>query len=425
MTSAHPKVLISNVNRLHAHHHAYGLQRAGMLQLFVTSIWCKPDRLPYRLAGSLPGPIGRAARSFLAKRSHPGLQGDLVEQHWGQELVRILADVLTLGYFHNLIEFLHRGAYDRGVARRVVALKPDVVVGYEISCARTFESAKHIGATTVLDHASFEHSFSESRLRASTSYLFRDWIAARLAKRKLQELERADFIFCVSELAKKSMVDSGIKSDRINVIRLGTDLATFTPNPKGVANRPFRFVYAGSLSIRKGTDILIRAFAGIGLRDAELILIGSVADVNPHDFNIAGCRHVNYLTATQLAEQYRNSDVFVLPSLIDSWGMVVPEAMACGVPAIVTATSGSCELIDETCGWVIPPGNMQALQEAMITAYNKRAELPQMGTAAANRMAGQTWEKYGDEIVRLMTLVSRRLHDEKSAAENKTDLIER
>lgn len=389
-----PKVLISNATRLHAHHHAFALQKAGTLLRFVTSIWNKPEGMVGRLVRTLPGRAGKTARSFMAKRSHPHLQGGLVEQRWLEEIARLIADAATLGRLREVLHYLHKGMYDRAVARRVTVLKPDVVVGYEISCAHTFASAKRIGATTVLDLAGLHHDFTAAIAARHEAGTRNSWLVERLRARKQRELMSADHILTISHLARDTLVAQGVAEERISVVRLGVSLDVFAPKTTAAVAGRFRILFVGNLSRAKGVDALLQACRELALPDAEIVLVGSHAEQTFLEPYAGLYTHVPFLEHTELATEYQRADVFVLPTLYDSWGMVVSEAMACGTPVIVTENCGAKELVTPECGWVVPPGDVAALKAALLAAFSDRSRLVEMGRNARAAVEGMGWENY-------------------------------
>ncbi len=86
------------------------------------------------------------------------------------------------------------------------------------------------------------------------------------------------------------------------------------------------------------------------------------------------------------AEGYRSSTIFVLPSLEDGWGVVVSEAMACGLPVIVTEHTGAKDIVDEGInGFIIPSRDVAAIKEKIILLYNDKKLREKMSEASLNK----------------------------------------
>lgn len=117
----------------------------------------------------------------------------------------------------------------------------------------------------------------------------------------------------------------------------------------------------------KGISELVRAFKKLNPDDAELIIAGDgpqMQHLQELASGIENIRFTGYIEEPKKARIYDASDVFVLPTKWDSWGLVVNEAMYHGLPVITTESAGSKELIDGN-GFVVEPGDVSALEEAL------------------------------------------------------------
>ncbi len=117
-----------------------------------------------------------------------------------------------------------------------------------------------------------------------------------------------------------------------------------------------------------------------------------------------------YINQNDLAKALQTADVFVFPSFLDSWAAVVLEAMASGLPVIVTKNTGAAQLVTVKNGMVIPVGDKQALFNAM-TNFLEFPQLNQvMGRSAAETAKQFTWKRYNHQIAqelnKLMPLIS-------------------
>lgn len=418
---AKPKVLITNATRLHAHHHAVALQKAALLQRFVTSIWWKPGCFPYRFIGRLPAFVRKRVVSFLAKRKHPDLRDELVEQRWAIDLARLAADSLTRGRFRDWILFAHKGAHDRMVARRVAQLRPDVVVGYEISCSKTFQRARELGAVTVLDVAGLHHDFTDQVAIRHSILGQRSSLQRRLGARKRRELELADHVLVISDLARKTFEDAGVAPERISIVHLGVALETFKAKEIYRREGRFRLLFVGNLSRAKGVDVLVEAIILSGLPDFELTLVGAPGDAYASVLNNEFCTHIPFLDHESLAALYRDTDIFILPTLYDSWGLVVTEAMASGTPVIVTEHCGAKELVTPECGWIVQPANAPALAAAIRSAFGQRGRLEEMGRNARTKVEAYEWSTYQRNVADHIMAFWSNVQDSKRPASERRD----
>jgi glycosyltransferase involved in cell wall biosynthesis len=159
-------------------------------------------------------------------------------------------------------------------------------------------------------------------------------------------------------------------------------------------NEPVRFLFSGSLTKRKGADLLLRAFVAL-LREgveAKLTILGSGPLDQP--LRRAAARaggSVEFLGFRQwqeLPDIYARSDVLCAPSRYDGWGLVVPEGLASGMPVIATDRMGAArELITKENGWLVRAGSVKDLVDAMRQAAHQPLLARQAAIEAARIVA--------------------------------------
>lgn len=233
-------------------------------------------------------------------------------------------------------------------------------------------------------------------------------------RRQLQEFDEADAIVCPSIAVKESFERAGIPATKLLVVSHGVDLAAKTgeakrePKPAG---SPLKVLYVGQLHYRKGLRYLTQALAEEGLGDADVRLVGP-------DFGLSGLgagASVGRLTKTgpkkgeALLQEYREADVFVLPSLEEGFGLVVLEAMRAGLPVILTSAVGGKDFVtDGVQGWVVPPANSDALRQKLLWMREHPAERLAMGEAAAQRArAAGGWTASARKLTDMLALLPR------------------
>jgi glycosyltransferase involved in cell wall biosynthesis len=106
-------------------------------------------------------------------------------------------------------------------------------------------------------------------------------------------------------------------------------------------------------------------------------------------------------SSRDVADAMRRSDIFVLPSLDDSYGLVVLEAMASGLPVILTRNVGAIDIVEDgVSGLVVPAGDDRALANAIGRLAADPELRSQMGRAARERVVGgRSWTDYGQSVV--------------------------
>ena len=144
--------------------------------------------------------------------------------------------------------------------------------------------------------------------------------------------------------------------------------AQMPERPRPERNGATRFLFVARFIERKGLEVLLEAFARID--GGELWLVGDGPQRETADAAAARdprIRALGHLQGAALEDAYRDTDVLVVPSLYEPWGLVVHEGLAHGLPVIVTDQVGAGDdLIDHgTNGFVVPTGSGEGLADAM------------------------------------------------------------
>ncbi len=159
---------------------------------------------------------------------------------------------------------------------------------------------------------------------------------------------------------------------RLDVIpQFGVDPELFAPGPASASGSPFRIGFAGRLVEAKGVELLVEAVRPLG-DGLELLIAGAGPLHEPlrqHTAGDARVRLLGALPSAAMPEFYRGLDVLVLPTLgrwgwTEQFGRAAIEAMACGVPVIVS-DAGELPAVVGEAGRVVPAADVDALREAM------------------------------------------------------------
>jgi hypothetical protein len=207
-------------------------------------------------------------------------------------------------------------------------------------------------------------------------------------RRQLAEFEEADAIVCPSLAVKESFDRAGLPPAKLLVVPHGVDLSAEAADVcrEAKSGEHLGVLYVGQLHYRKGLRFLAQAIrkAGAGV---ECRLVGP-------DFGLSGLTadDAGFLgkagpkKGADLLREYREADVFVLPSLEEGFGLVVLEAMRAGLPVVITSAVGAKDFVtDGVEGWIVPPGNADALRERLVWMHEHPVERAHMGAAAARR----------------------------------------
>lgn len=218
----------------------------------------------------------------------------------------------------------------------------------------------------------------------------------------------AGMCLAASEFTKRTLVENGVSAEKIRVVPYGVDLTRFHPaasNEKshgsdGASDAPFRVLFAGQMIQRKGLSYLLEAWKRLALPHAELILVGRGGADGHLLAKYEGLYQLKVASSVEhLRELYQTSDVCCLPSLIEGFGLVYLEALACGTPIIATPNTGAADMIrDGEEGFIVPIRDTQTLMEKLSWCYENRRELGEMRARARRVAERHTWEAFRGRI---------------------------
>jgi teichuronic acid biosynthesis glycosyltransferase TuaC len=195
-------------------------------------------------------------------------------------------------------------------------------------------------------------------------------------------LNSTRLVVCVSRSLETTLRERGVTA-ATEIIPNGIDTALFAPGEKRTAcealgldpDRP-RILFAGNFLPWKGVEYLIRAFPDVAraVPGCELVLLGarSVKDYERYkgDIEAAGVgpavKICPWIPNRDLPLWFCAADGFCLPSLMEGFGIVAAEALACGRPVAATRSGGPEDIVREGLGMLAPPGDSPALADALI-----------------------------------------------------------
>ena len=248
----------------------------------------------------------------------------------------------------------------------------------------TTNSFKHLkthGGTTILDGTNTHPRYfwdllteEHARWKASDPP-----VSHYYHQRSLEMMDYTDHVISPSSFVTQSFLENGFSREQVFELPYPGDFSIFRPatepRPK---NRPPRIITTGLLCLRKGTPYLLEAFRIIHKKhpSVEFWVTRSIRDdVMPclAKYSDLPIKWGNYLPHQELAERYRQCDVFTLPSLEDGFARIVLEAMACGLPAVITPNTGAADYIQEgVSGSVVPIREPKVLAEALLGWIDRR-----------------------------------------------------
>ena len=230
-------------------------------------------------------------------------------------------------------------------------------------------------------------------------------LPAALIRRMEREFQLCDRIVVPSTVSYRSFAECGL-ADKVVVVKPAVDTEIFYPPPEPKERKVFRACFVGRVELAKGAGYLLQAWKRLALPNAELLLVG---DLKPEMSSLwrthadSTVRSVGILPPQMVAEHYRESDVFVFPSVNEGLAQVLLEAMSSGLPLVASDYSGAGDLItDGKEGFIVPTQNVDQLADAIGWCYQHRDEIRAMGRAARATIENQfTLEHYNQRQISL------------------------
>ena len=377
-----------------AHHAALTHFERGWLDAFVTP-WF-PARTELALLHAVPALRPQVER--LARRHFEPLAGaPKVQDRLGEwrRMLRRLRGVGDEGLSYEVNDWLMRTMTVQCRRASVTA-----VHCYEDASLCEFEEAKRLGKACIYDMPiGYYPAWERTQVELARRYV--DWFppgglpSNRFVRpeQKRKEMALADLVLVPSTFVRRSIEQFVEK--RVALAPYGVDLEFWQPAQRQKVGGPLRFIYAGQSSLRKGIPVLFEAWRDAELKDATLELVGSweFTDARRRELP-SGVAFTGPISADALREKYQSSDVFVFPSFFEGFGLVISEAMACGLPVIASDATAGPDLLDSSTGRVIPAGDKDALVGELRWFAAHRERLPEMKLAARRKAETCTWKNY-------------------------------
>jgi len=291
--------------------------------------------------------------------------------------------------------------YVKKVMREITAFKPDVlhITGLnDVSIIGAYIGWK-LNIPLVGSWHTNVHEFASSRLAKYIGFL------PNAASKKITKLAEkaimggAIFYYKMpkvllapnAELVRR--LAKGTRRETLPMLR-GVDTELFSPKKRTVHDNIFRIGFVGRLRSEKNVRMLVeieKQLTERGQKNFEFLVVGEGAEREYLEKNLRNAKLTGFLEGEALSEAYANMDVFVFPSTTDAFGNVAQEAMASGVPPIVTDIGGPKFIVDDgVTGWIAKDANGFADHIVKMMEHPELSN--EMKTAALKFAATRSWK---------------------------------
>jgi alpha-maltose-1-phosphate synthase len=223
--------------------------------------------------------------------------------------------------------------------------------------------------------------------------------------------KQADAIVVPSSFAARSFLEMGVPEKKVHTIPLGVRLELFSP----VSHPPadcFEVLFVGSVSLRKGVQYLVKAFADLKCPRKRLRIIGGMSKEMPAilaQLSMMDIEVVGTVPQSRLAEIMSSSHVLVLPSIEDGFGLVLGQALASGCPVIASVNTGGPDMISDGIeGFIVPIRDSKILTERLQCLADNpelQVRMREAGLMRVGNLGG--WNSYGDQWETLLLDLTR------------------
>jgi starch synthase len=393
------QVLVAHPGTQHAARLARELDRHGHLGEYWTGLALAEGGIAARLAGGLRrfGPFRGLSNRVL--RGVPVARLHRLPRHEIRALLRLRRGEDSLPVLHE-----RNQRFQESIPHASLRAS-DALIGFDTSSWRLAARAQELQVPFYLDR-SIAHPAALARIEEELHQRYPEWCPAAaprpdyLAQAEAQEHRLAHRIMVGGSFARDTLLAEGIDAEKIIVNPYGVDWDRFQPGKAEPGGRPRRFLFLGSHIARKGLPVLIDAWRALGVRrgDGELWLAGPCGARERRLIpELPGLRVLGAVPHSDVPSLLARTDVLVLPSFFEGFGLVLLEALAAGVPFIATPHTGAVDLpAGDPFGLTVPVGSTEALRTALEHYLDRPPDRAAVAAACGSLREGFSWQAYGN-----------------------------
>ncbi|MCD7784456.1 MAG: glycosyltransferase family 4 protein [Oscillospiraceae bacterium] len=401
------KIIVAHPSKQHSLHSAYSIKKSGNLLKYITTVY---DR-----KGSLTSFIKHFSGARLRKKIETH-KTDLLDD---DEIIQFYEFDYIISLFLNrfprfkVLREKHRqyvaNKFGRKVASYAIKNDADAVIMYDSTAKSCFDilkkkkpSIRRILDVSIASRPYMKFNFEEDIKRTNNNSLKEEfpllWNDSYM-RDCTDEFELASDFIVPSNVVKDSLMFCNVDKNNIKVVPYGVDIDKFAYIESHDATLPLKLIYVGQISYRKGIHHLLNVASK--MNDCIAVdLVGDYSKSNPlyiEGKTIPNVSFSGFVTRDKLAKKYQEADAFIFPTLGEGYGLVVLEAMACGLPILCSDLAGGNDaVIDGYNGYVFSGGNEAEMEECIMKLVSDKASIVTMGSNARKTAEGLTWDTYYD-----------------------------
>ncbi len=302
--------------------------------------------------------------------------------------------------------------FDRQLAHAIDRIRPEVLLAFsDVGSKSALPLCRRLGIKTIVSmvHGDVreEQAVLERENVSSPEFMpiylgssnLDHALLAWLYERRLRDLALADRVLVPSDHIANTLIRHGTTPSKIRVIPYAADCRRFHPPAEKHHGPDCTFLFAGGISHRKGIKYLLEAWRRIRRPGWRLQLLGPLpANLGPLEPYLDLVEPLGRVSQSEMPARMAVADVFVFPSLFEGSAVVTYEALATGLPSVVTPNTGSV-IRDGVEGFIVPPSDAGSLAERMEQLGSAPDLRTRMARAARSRALEFDWPRYHESLV--------------------------
>ena len=405
MDSENLKIIVAHPSKQHSFYTAIALKNKNLLFKYITTVYDRPKSVTRFVKSFMKGNIKKKISSHYCTK----LDDEEVIQFY--EIDYIIS--LFLNRFPQLSKFRenHRmyvaKKFGKKVAKYAIKNNVDVVIMYDSTATECFKILKEkapnirrILDVSIASRPQMKEFFEIDMLQTHDNTLKREFPLfwnEKYLDNAYEEIRLSTDFMVPSNIVKKSLLYCGADEKHIRIVPYGVDLDKFAYRERRITGEKLKLIFVGQVSYRKGIHHLLKIISKMQ-DNVQVDLVGSYSKNDILYKQYSKYKNISFsgfVTRDKLAEKYYESDAFVFPTLGEGYGLVVLEAMSCGLPVISSDHAGGNDAIQNNVnGFVFPAGDDSKLKDIIIDLASNRNQLVNMGKSARKKAEKLTWDKY-------------------------------
>ena len=296
--------------------------------------------------------------------------------------------------FFKMTQLKRDRIFEKWISEKIKNVEPGILHSWTGNSHIPFSALKSSDWLKCLERSCPHNMFQYEFIRAEADCLnieyFRD---QESLKSDIEELYLSDIIVVPSQYSANSYSDPElIRKVRVNPLGANLNYRARVDKKPGLV-----VLMVGNNFLRKGTHYLIEAFKLIDRSDAELWIRGDVPNSYRHGITDTRVKIIPSVLPNKLLEIYQAADVFVLPSIDDGFGMAALEALALGLPVVITENVGAKDLLNAQVSITVPIRSPEALAIAILQSL----EMPCQAFDEARRLLieNASWSNCANRMI--------------------------